>query len=109
MTATPPKKAGRPRIYATSSERQKAYKDRLTKGISGIAAMTDDPAQGASRVCLYMPLKTVNALRRLASFFKTSKAQMVTEMIDDAELTTTEKMNETQRAEYFDETRKKKK
>lgn len=65
--------------------RQAAYRARVRAGMSGIAAGTDDPGQGARRVSLTLPTNTILALRRLARHNGITLSQMAMGLISSAE------------------------
>lgn len=94
-------KAGRPRLYQSASERQAAYRARAMRGDGGIAAKTNDPGQGASRLDLFLPTTARLALRRLAKYKEQSQAQIVADLLLKADERVAAHMSEEDREDYY--------
>lgn len=77
----------RKKTYQSATERQRAYLSRVRDGKAGIATQTEDPGQGAVRLCVTLPVSTRNALRRLARYEGRTPAEillsLITSRIDD--------------------------
>ena len=95
-----PAGAGRPRVYQSASERQAAFRARARRGEGGIALHTSDPGQGARRVDLFLPTGAALALRRLARHKGMSQAQVLADLIVQADARVANRMDDAQLDEY---------
>ncbi len=95
-----PAGAGRPRLYQTDSERQAAFRARAMRGKGGIALRASDPGQGARRIDLFLPTGTALALRRLARHKGMSQAQVLADLIVQADSRVASRMDDVEMDKY---------
>ncbi len=95
-----PAGAGRPRLYRSASERQAAFRARAMRGEGGIALRTSDPGQGARRIDLLLPTGAALALRRLARHKGMSQAQVLADLIVQADARVASRLDDAQLDEY---------
>jgi macrodomain Ter protein organizer (MatP/YcbG family) len=98
---TTKKAPGRKKVYATASERQRAYLQRCKDGVSGAAKATDDPGQGTKRLSVLLAFGTAHALNLMAKHKGMTKAALLTQLITDAEKQLTAKMTDEQHDEFY--------
>lgn len=95
-----PAGAGRPRRYRSASERQAAFRARAMRGEGGIALRASDPGQGARRIDLFLPTGAALALRRLARHKGMSQAQVLADLIVQADQRVASRMDDAEMDEY---------
>ena len=93
-------KIGRPRLYQTDSERQAAFRARAMRGKGGIALRASDPGQGARRIDLFLPTGAALALRRLARHKGMSQAQVLADLIVQADSRVVSRMDDAEMDKY---------
>ena len=86
----------RKKTYPSATERQRAYLSRVREGKAGIATQTEDPGQGATRLCVTVPVSTRNALKRLARHEGRTMAEILHSLITSRIDKTTRKLTDTE-------------
>ena len=95
------KTPGRKKVYATATDRQRAYLRRCADGTAGAAKATADPEQGVLRVSVLLPSSIGYALARLARHNGTTKGAILVKLIAEAEDAVTSEMKDDQIDKFY--------
>lgn len=91
----------RKRTHQNATERQRAYLLRVRDGKAGIATRTNDPGQGANRLCVTLPVSTINTLKRLARYEGRTQADILLSLISSRVDEITRKMTDAESEAFW--------